>query len=139
VNKSLLDTDILSEILKGINPTVASNAAAYRQAFGRYSLSSITVMEVISGLQRNQSHRRIQKFLTDISGEEVLSFGQAEGKLAGEIDGDLERVGRPVGRCDPMIAAIAITNGLELVTGNTAHYQRIQQLGYPLTLGNWRI
>jgi tRNA(fMet)-specific endonuclease VapC len=54
VNKSLLDTDILSEILKGINPTVASNAAAYRQAFGRYSLSSITVMEVISGLQRNQ-------------------------------------------------------------------------------------
>jgi tRNA(fMet)-specific endonuclease VapC len=28
---------------------------------------------------------------------------------------------------------------LELVTGNTAHYQRIQQLGYPLTLVNWRI
>jgi tRNA(fMet)-specific endonuclease VapC len=137
VSKSLLDTDILSEILKGINPTVASNAAAYRQAFGRYSLSSITVMEVISGLQRNQSHRRIQKFLTDISGEEVLPFGQAEGTLAGEIDGDLERVGRPIGRCDPMIAAIA--NGLELVTGNTAHYQRIQQLGYPLTLVNWRI
>ncbi len=139
MSKSLLDTDILSEILKGINPTVASNAAAYRQAFGRYSLSSITVMEVISGLQRNQSHRRIQKFLTDISGEEVLPFGQAEGKLAGEIDGDLERVGRPIGRCDPMMAAIAVTNGLELVTGNTAHYQRIQQLGYPLTLVNWRI
>jgi predicted nucleic acid-binding protein len=68
VNKSLLDTDILSEVLKGINPTVASNAAAYRQAFGRYSLSSVTVMEVISGLQRNQSVRRIQKFLTDING-----------------------------------------------------------------------
>jgi hypothetical protein len=28
--------------------------------------------------------------------------------------------------------------GLELATGNTAHYQRIQQLGYPLTLVNWR-
>jgi tRNA(fMet)-specific endonuclease VapC len=139
VSKSLLDTDILSEILKGINPTVASNAAAYRQAFGRYSLSSITVMEVISGLQRNQSHRRIQKFLTDISAEEVLPFGQAEGKLAGELDGGLERVGRPIGRCDPMIAAIAITNGLELVTGNTAHYQRIQQLGYSLALVNRRI
>jgi predicted nucleic acid-binding protein len=138
VNKSLLDTDILSEVLKGINPTVASNAAAYRQAFGRYSLSSVTVMEVISGFRRNQSVRRIQKFLTDISSEEVLPFGLAEGRLAGEIDGDLERVGRPIGRCDPMIAAIAITNGLELVTGNTAHYQRIQQLGYPLVLANWR-
>src|SRR5206468_1104933 len=108
--------DLLSEILKGINPTVARNAAAYRQAFGRDSLSSITVMEIISGLQRNQSRGRIQKFLTDISGEEVLPFGQAEGRLAGEIDGDLERVGRPIGRCDPMIAAIALTNGLELVT-----------------------
>jgi tRNA(fMet)-specific endonuclease VapC len=100
VNKSLLDTDILSEILKGINPNVASNAAAYRQTFGRYSLSSVTVMEVISGLQRIQSIRRIQKFLTDISGEDVLPFGQAEGQLAGAIDGDLERVGRPIGRCD---------------------------------------
>jgi hypothetical protein len=26
-----------------------------------------------------------------------------------------------------------------LVSGNTAHYQRIQQLGYPLILTNWRI
>jgi predicted nucleic acid-binding protein len=38
-----------------------------------------------------------------------------------------------------MIAAIALTHGLELVTGNTAHYQSIQQLGYRLTLANWRI
>jgi tRNA(fMet)-specific endonuclease VapC len=38
-----------------------------------------------------------------------------------------------------MVAAVAITHGLELVTGNATHYQRIQQLGYPLTLANWRI
>ncbi len=37
-----------------------------------------------------------------------------------------------------MIAAIAIGHGLELATGNTAHFQRVQQLGYPLTLVNWR-
>jgi tRNA(fMet)-specific endonuclease VapC len=37
------------------------------------------------------------------------------------------------------IAAIALEHGLELVTGNTAHFQRVQQLGYPLTLANWRI
>jgi tRNA(fMet)-specific endonuclease VapC len=38
-----------------------------------------------------------------------------------------------------MIAAIAILQGLELVTGNTAHYQRVQHLGYPLVLANWRV
>ena len=37
-----------------------------------------------------------------------------------------------------MIAAVAIVNGLKLVTGNTTHYQRIQQLGYRLNLANWR-
>jgi tRNA(fMet)-specific endonuclease VapC len=37
-----------------------------------------------------------------------------------------------------MIAAIALTHGLELVTGNTSHFQRIQQIGYPLILANWR-
>jgi predicted nucleic acid-binding protein len=37
-----------------------------------------------------------------------------------------------------MIAAIALVNGLELVTGNTAHYRRIQQIGHPLVLHDWR-
>ena len=38
-----------------------------------------------------------------------------------------------------MVAAIALAQGLELVTGNTSHYQRDQQLGYSQTLVNWRI
>jgi tRNA(fMet)-specific endonuclease VapC len=70
--------------------------------------------------------------------EEVLDFDRPAAELAGRIAGDLERVGRPIGVADPMIAAIALIHGLELVTGNTAHFQRIQQLGYPLTLANWR-
>jgi predicted nucleic acid-binding protein len=54
------------------------------------------------------------------------------GELAGMIAGALERSGQPIGLADPMIAAIALQNGLELVTGNTAHFQRVQRLGYPL-------
>ena len=37
-----------------------------------------------------------------------------------------------------MIAAIALEHGLELVTGNTSHFQRVQQLGYRLVLADWR-
>jgi predicted nucleic acid-binding protein len=76
--------------------------------------------------------------LSSIASEEILVFDQTAAELAGRIAGDLERVGQPIGRADPMIAAIALEHGLELVTGNTAHYQRIEQLGYPLTLVNWR-
>lgn len=138
MNKALLDTDIYSEVLKGVDPTVTRNAIAYRQARGILTLSAITVMEVIRGFQRNQSQRKLQNFLSAIASEEVLTFDQPAAELAGRIIGELERVGRPIGLADPMIAAIALNHGLELVTGNTTHFQRIQQLGYPLTLVNWR-
>ncbi len=112
----------------------------YRQAQGRLSFSVITVMEIIQGLQKvGASPKRIQAFRTAIVPEEILPFDQDAADLAGLIAGDLDRVGRPIGRCDPMIAAVAIRNGLELVTGNTSHYQRIQQLGYSITLVNWTL
>ncbi len=139
MNKALLDTDIYSEVLKAVNPTVAQNAAAYRQSHGVLTLSVITKMEIVKGCQRVQSTSRMQKFLNALAKEEVLPFEESAAELAGRIAGDLERIGQPIGVADPMIAAIALTHGLELVTGNTAHFQRIQNLGYPLTLVNWRI
>jgi predicted nucleic acid-binding protein len=138
VNKALLDTDIYSEILKAVNATVASNAALYRQHHGVLSLSAITVMEIVYGFQRVQNVRRLQSFLTTVILEEVFSFDNSTAQLAGRIAGDLDRTGQTIGNADPMIAAAALQHGLELVTGNTAHYQRIQQLGYPLILVNWR-
>lgn len=139
MNKALLDTDIYSEVLKAVNPAVARNAAAYRQAHGFLTVSVITVMEIIQGLQHARAFGRVQTFRNAVASEEILPFDQAAADLAGQIAGDLDRVGRPIGRCDPMVAAVALTHGLELVTGNTAHYQRLPPLGYPLTLVNWRI
>ena len=49
MNKALLDTDIYSEVLKAKNPTVAQNAALYRRQHGVYTVSVITVMEVVQG------------------------------------------------------------------------------------------
>src|SRR5207248_1606938 len=100
--------------------------------------STITVMEIVRGFQKGQSPSRLNAFVASLASEEVFPFDQAAAELAGRIVGDLERTGQPIGMADPMIAAIAIDQGLELVTGNTTHYQRIQQLGYPLTLVNWR-
>ena len=138
MNKALLDTDIYSEVLKAVDQNVARNAAAYRKANGILTISVITVMEVIQGLQKVGGSNRIPTFRNAIAPEEILSFDHDAADLAGQIAGDLDRVGRPIGRCDPMIGAIAMTHSLDLVTGNTAHYQRLQQLGYPLALVNWR-
>jgi tRNA(fMet)-specific endonuclease VapC len=139
LNKSLIDTDIFSEITKAVNPTIAGHATAYRKSFSRYTISAITFMEVVRGYRKKQASRQLQSFLTAIVSEEVLPFHEQAAKLAGYIAADLERTGQPIGIADPMIAALALHHGLELVTGNTAHFQCIQQLGYPLILINWRI
>ncbi len=139
MNKSLLDTDIYSEVLKAVNPTVTANAIAYRKAQGILTLSAVTLMEITRGHQQNLATSKLQKFLTAVSLEEVIPFDRPAAELAGKIAGELKRTGQPIGIADTMIAAIALTQGLELVTGNTAHFQRVQQLGYPLTLLNWRI
>jgi len=69
----------------------------------------------------------------------VLILELHDAVLAGRIYADLERIGRPIGYPDSMIAAIALQRDITLVTGNLSHYQRIQVLGYPLRLDNWRI
>lgn len=95
-------------------------------------------MEIVYGFQRVQNAHRLHDFLAAVASEEVLELERHAAELAGRIAGDLDRTGQTIGKADPMIAAIALQHGLELVTGNMAHYQRIQHLGYPLTLVNWR-
>jgi tRNA(fMet)-specific endonuclease VapC len=138
VDKSLLDTDIFSEILKGINPSVVAKATAYLSVFGRYTISVITVMEIVKGFHKLQREDRIQQFLAGLTTVELLSLDAQSAELAGRIYADLERSGQPIGRADPMVAAIALRHGLVLVTGNLSHYQRIQNLGYALRLENWK-
>ena len=138
MNKVLLDTDTLSEMIKGVDQTVTAHARAYRAVFGRYTISAITFMEVVRGYQKKQATRQLQAFLAAMATEEVLSFDPMAAELAGRIAGELERTGLRIGLADPMIAAMAIVHGLELVTGNTSHFERVRQLGHPLTLGNWR-
>ena len=138
MDKALLDTDILSEILKGRDAQVTERARRYRSTFGRYTISAITVMEIVKGLHRQDREDGIQRFMAALAQVEVLGLDGRSAHLAGRIYADLERAGQPIGRADPMIAAIAMTHGLVLVTGNVKHYQRVQNQGHPLSIANWR-
>ena len=119
MNKALLDTDIFSEIIKGVNQTIAAHAHAYLAEFRHHTISAITFMEVIRGYQRKQATRQLQSFLVTMASEEVIPFDPHAAELAGRIAGALQRTGQPIGVADPMIAATAITNSLELVIGPT--------------------
>jgi hypothetical protein len=115
LNKALLDTDIYSEILKAVDPTVKANAIAYRKAHGVLTLSVPASPSKTSSL----------------SNETRPSWPAAS---PANWIGSVSLSAPPI----RMIAAIALRYGLELATGNTAHFRRIQQIGYPLVLVNWR-
>jgi tRNA(fMet)-specific endonuclease VapC len=139
MEQSLLDTDIFSEVLKAKDVNVVRTAAEYRRQFGHYSISTLTVIELVKGLQKQGREDRIQALLNGLTTEEVLSLDHEAAVIAGRIYGQLERTGQPIGRLDPMIAAIAIRRNLELPTGNTKHFERVVALGFPLRLANWRM
>lgn len=139
MKKSLLDTDIFSEVLKGRDPNVVRSAKQYRAEFSRFTVSTITVVEVTKGFHKLRREDRLKGFLAALEGEELLTLDVASAEVAGRIYADLERTGQPIGRADPMIAGIAIRYGIAIITGNTDHYERIRALGYPLELGNWRV
>lgn len=105
---------------------------------GQLTISAVTVMEVVTGLQQMQRTEALRRFLENLKSIEVLAFDQACAEIAGRIQGELLRIGQTIGNADCMIAATALRYNLTLVTGNAKHYQRIVALRYPLQLDNWR-
>lgn len=138
MSKALLDTDIFSEVLKGVDQQVTARATAYHANYGHYTISSITVMEIVKGFHKLQREDCIDRFRSILPDVELLDIDVPSAELAGRIYADLERTGQPIGRADPIIAACALHHNLILVTGNTSHYARIQTLGFNLRLDNWR-
>jgi tRNA(fMet)-specific endonuclease VapC len=137
-DRAVLDTDIFSEVLKRKDAHVVAHAEEYLRLHHRFTITVVTVLEIVAGWHRLQREDRVQQFLARLPDVEVLPLDSAAAVQAGRIEADLARRGRTVGRADSMIAAVAVSRGLTLVTGNTEHYARIVDLGVPLVLANWR-
>ena len=136
---AIIDTDIYSEIQKGVNSRVVAKATSYKIIYDYYTISIITVTEIVKGWQKRQREDRIKQFLAELNYLEILTLDLDGAEFAGRIDADLERAGQPIGLADVIIAATALQHNFTLVTGNTNHYKRIQALGYDLKLDNWRM
>jgi predicted nucleic acid-binding protein len=139
MDRAILDSDTFSEVLKAKNQNVLRNARAYRQQFGQYTISTVTITGVVKGFQKRGREDRIQGFLVALATEEILSLDRDAAIVAGRIYGELEKAGQTIGRADPLIAGIAIAHNLRLITGNTKHFERIAALGFSLSLADWRM
>ena len=138
MDKGILDTDILSEISKGVSQVVSNNAALYIKDQGYLTFTSVSVYEILYGLRAKPAPGQAQRFLQLISGHQEMVPDAEDYRVGAEIRAAMHRAGTEIGKADPVIAACAYRRNLVLITANIKHYQFIVDAGFPLTLENWR-
>jgi predicted nucleic acid-binding protein len=138
MSKALLDTDILSEYLKGHDRTVIRRAADYAQQQGIFTFTSVTVHEIAYGLEVKGAAAQLQKALLWLNQNEQITPTAADYLQAATIKAAARKQGSIVELPDCLIAAVAVRLGLPLVTGNTEDFQAIQRTGVALHIENWR-
>ena len=124
---SLLDTDTLSFFFKG-HPSVVSTLEVYSRQYGRVNLSIITYYEILSGLKHRDANKKLEVFFDFAAQNTVLSLTKEAATIASEHYATLCKQGQPLEDIDLLIAGIALSNNLILVTHNTKHFERIEGL-----------
>ncbi len=138
---AVLDTDTLSELSRG-NPHVRERAVAYLADFGRLTITAVTVFERLRGYAqalRNGKpfERQMQAFEALVANCIVLPFDQEAARVAADIWSAAARRDRQqLG--DILIASIAVSRQLPLVTRNQRDFERLLKAsGIELRLLDW--
>ena len=128
----MLDTNVVSELVRRPDGEVARRVAAL--APESFAISIIVAAELRYGAERRGSARLTRQLEAILSAIEVLPLEEPADRLYGEIRAELERIGRPIGHNDLLIAAHARASGAILVTNNVGEFTRVPCL----TVENWQ-
>ena len=128
----LLDTDICIYLIRQRPPEVLHRFEEYE--VGEVGVSSITVAELYFGARKSrhaaQNARALEQFLLPL---EIVEFDLEAAVAYGDIRAALERQGTPIGPLDTLIAALAVSLKVTLVTNNSREFARVPGLD----LNNW--
>jgi tRNA(fMet)-specific endonuclease VapC len=120
----LLDTDICIYALKRRNDSLKAHFASHE---GRMAISDVTLYELYYGAERYEDPEARFNLIESFAARlEVLPFDSRAALHAGNIRATLERQGQMIGAQDVLIAAIARSQGLVLVTPNTREFERVE-------------
>ena len=134
----LLDTNIVSEFSKqNPNPQVVEFYNARRNLC---AISAITWQELTRGVSRLPEGKRkntLSSFIKNFEvNTEVISYDKFASQICGEIQAAAEKNGHTLPFYDSQIAATAISNGMILVTRNTADFAPIREKSF-LRVEDW--
>ncbi|MCC5839709.1 MAG: type II toxin-antitoxin system VapC family toxin [Opitutales bacterium] len=130
--KFLLDTNFCIYVIKERPEKVFRKFR--RLEVGQVAISSITYAELCFGVRKSrrpaQNESALQQFTSPL---EIVPFSPEAALAYGEIRAELERLGKPIGPLDTLIAAHAKSLGFTLVTNNVAEFSRVPGL----RIQNW--
>lgn len=128
----LLDTNICIYLIKNRPSEVLER---FRQHSPQdVAISTITLFELQYGIEKSQYRQRsegaLAKFLLPLN---LIDLDRSSALASAAIRAQLEKIGMPIGPYDLLIAGLARSRDLILVTNNTNEFERI----VGLHLENW--
>lgn len=125
----LLDTNTWIALLRWQNAGVIARLKQHRPE--EILLCSVVLAELWFGAERSDPHRRANNYqLVDALAAQyrTLPFDNNAARDYAVLRGDLARLGSLIGPNDMMIAAIARSHGVTLVSNNLAEFGRVTGL-----------
>jgi len=122
----LVDSDVLIEHLRG--KTAARDWLAHaRHSSGPLAISVVSLTEVAGGM-RPPEHRAVRRLLGSMHRFEIT---EQVAWRAATLMNEYRRSHSGIGLGDYLIAATALTEGLEIATLNIRHYPMLPELKRP--------
>jgi tRNA(fMet)-specific endonuclease VapC len=128
----LIDTDICVEILRG-NMEVIDRLSSSNETV---AISFMTIGELYFGALKSARPEHNQGRVDELI--QVLNVIESDHLIMmkfGQLKADLSKIGRPLPDADVLIAAVALMHCTKLITGNTVHFARINEL----SIENWLV
>jgi len=125
----LFDTDVLSNVMKRAPSPALLGRLATLPAERQFT-TAVTVGEIVYGAQRSPRRDYFLAQLEErvIGNMRVLPFDTSAARVYGRLRAELEQQGTSVGMPDLMIAAIAMSREMTVITGNVRHLARVPGL-----------
>jgi predicted nucleic acid-binding protein len=127
-----MDTTILIDLAGRASPRKEQAVRKIEELAAREQdlvTTRFNTAELYVGLSRSRHPQEDEKAIRTLLSEfEILEFNDAAAHLFGAITGLLQRIGKPAGDMDVLIAATAMAYGHALITRNPRHFIHIPHL-----------
>ncbi|MBI5323707.1 MAG: type II toxin-antitoxin system VapC family toxin [Ignavibacteriae bacterium] len=125
--KYVFDTNICIRILKGDNTNIFNKISTID--IDSIAIPSVVRYELYYGAYKSRNQEstltKLSQFITSFAD---IPFDYKSSEICGRIRAELEKKGTPIRPYDLMIASIAISHNLILITNNTREFSRINNL-----------